>query len=290
MKKLYQIGVDLMVDEDNKIYLIENNTNCFLILPNVHHDLNRNDNESYAIKRYLQSLLPYFKKNNFKNIEYEQLKPKYNKLFKAWELLGYNLHSNEPDVKIIYTYNTKTWKIGDKKELENNIGIYSGTGISLISDFGEYDPNSNTPNFLLKPKNGVAGNGIEMYKQPNKVSKKNYVRQKYIKAKQQNYLLEYNGKELSRFELGSDRLYDIRSIIYISEDGDIIFAGAYKRVSGFSLPNKLPTGKLSDENTKIFLCNTSQQAYRSFMTLKEEMEYKEISLKIGKVIFENYIK
>ena len=65
----------------------------------------------------------------------------------------------------------------------------------------------------------MAGNGIEMYKQPNKVSKKNYVRQKYIKAKQQNYLLEYNGKELSRFELGSDRLYDIRSIIYISEDG-----------------------------------------------------------------------
>ena len=76
MKKLYQIGVDLMVDEDNKIYLIENNTNCFLILPNVHHDLNRNDNESYAIKRYLQSLLPYFKKNNFKKHRIRTVKTK----------------------------------------------------------------------------------------------------------------------------------------------------------------------------------------------------------------------
>ena len=66
MKKLYQIGIDLMVTDEGKIYLIENNTNCFLILPNAHHDLNRNNNESYAIKRYLQSLLPYFKKNNFK--------------------------------------------------------------------------------------------------------------------------------------------------------------------------------------------------------------------------------
>ena len=40
--------------------------------------------------------------------------------------------------------------------------------------------------------------------------------------------------------------------------GDIIFK-YIERVSGFSLPNKLPTGKLSDENTKIFLCNTSQR-------------------------------
>ena len=290
MKKLYQIGIDLMVDDNNKIYLLENNTNCFLILPNARHDLNKNDNEIYAIKRYIQSLLPYFKKNNIKNIQYEKLNPKYIKLFKAWELLGYNLNSNNPDIKIIYTYNTKTWKLGDKKELENNINIYSGTGLTFISDFGEYDSNSNTPNFLLKPKNGVAGNGIEMYKQPNKLEKENYVRQKYIKAKQQNYLLEYDGKELIKFDLGSNRLYDIRSIIYISEDGDIIFTGAYKRVSGFPLPKKLPNGKLSDKDKKIFLCNTSQQAYRSFMTLEEEMKYKEISIKIGKVLFENYIK
>lgn len=290
MKKLYQIGVDLMVTDDGKIYLIENNTNCFLILPNKHHDLNKNKNEYYAIKRYIESLLPYFCKNNVKNIKYEILKPKYNKLFKSWESLGYDLHSLNPDVEIIYTHNTKTKNLGDKKVLEQDIDLYKNTGISFISDFSEHKIVSNTPNFLLKPKNGLAGKGIEMYKQPNKISKENYVRQEYIKSKQQDYLLEYNGKELVKFELGSNRLYDIRSIIYISEDGDIIFSGAYKRVSGYPLPNKLPDGKLSEKNTKIFLCNTSQHAYRSFMEIEEEMEYEEISLKIGKVLYENYIK
>ena len=186
-------------------------------------------------------------------------------MFKAWELLGYNLNSNNPDIKIIYTYNTKTWKLGDKKELENNINIYSGTGITFISDFGEYDSNSNTPNFLLKPKNGVAGNGIEMYKQPNKLEKENYVRQKYIKAKQQNYLLEYDGKELIKFDLGSNRLYDIRSIIYISEDGDIIFTGAYKRVSGFPLPKKLPNGNSGISKAIFGISRTSSSCIVRFL-------------------------
>lgn len=290
MKTLYQIGIDLMVGENGKVYLIENNTNCFLILPNLHHDLNKNENEYYAIKRYIECLKPYLDKHKVKSIKYESYLPKYNKLFKAWNLLGYDLNSKNPDVKIIYTYKPKTWKIGDKKELEKNIHLYSGTGITYISDFGEYDINSNTPNMLLKPKNGVAGNGIEMYKQPIKIDKKDYVRQEYIKAKQQDYLLEYHGDKLIKFDLGSKRLFDIRAIIHISEEGDVIFGGAYKRVSGHPLPDTLPNGKLSDEYTKIFLCNTSQDAHRSFMPIEEELSYKEIVLKIGNVIYKNYIK
>ena len=287
--KIYQIGIDLMESEDKELYLIENNTNCFLILPNAHHDLNTNKNEEYAIKRYIDSLDPFFKKHNLTTISYNYLSPKYTNLFNAWRERGYGVTKKTSGVKIIYRHNPLTRLIGDKKNLEDNYHWYEKVGVKKIPPSFPYD-SSSFPNFLLKPTLGVAGKGIEFYNQRNTIDKPNYVRQGYIKAREQDYLLEWDGQKLNKFSLEGSRIYDIRSLIYISDKGDIIFAGAYKRVSGLPLPTHLPYGKLPNSLTKPFLCNTSQNAYRSFMTLDEEMEYKDISCKIGKVIYDNYIK
>ena len=287
---LYQIGIDLMITDNGDIYLIENNSNCFLTLPTAHHDLNKNKNREYAIKRYIDSLHPFFEKHNITTLFYRTLMSQYVDLYEAWVKKGYKITKKYEEVKIIFRRDPLTDPIDDKQKLEEDYHLYEKIGIKKIPSFNEYSPTSPFPNFLLKPVRGMAGSGIEFYNQKEIIDKKGYVRQGYIKPKEQNYLLEWDGKKLYKFELGENRLFDIRSIIYISDKGDLIFAGTYKRVSGLSLPTEIPYGKLPTALTKPFLCNTSQDAYRSFMTLEEEMEYKEISLNIGKIMYDNYIK
>ena len=288
--KLYQIGIDLMITDNGDMYLIENNDSAFLILPHAHHDLNKNKNREYSIKRYIDSLIPFFKEHNITTLFYRTLMQQYMDLYEAWIKKGYKISKEYEQVQIIFRGDDLTKSIDDKQQLEKDYHLYEKIGIKKIPSFNEYFPNSTFPNFLLKPVRGMAGSGIEFYNQKEIIDKKGYVRQGYVKPKEQNYLLEWNGEELYKWELGENRMFDIRSLIYISDKGDIIFAGAYKRVSGLPIPGELPYGQLPTALTKPFLCNTSQYAYRSFMTLDEEMEYKEISLKIGKILYDNYIK
>lgn len=301
--KAWQFGLDFILDKDNKIYLIEINNGsvpvCGDKLNNkmfFDEDIEGISNYEWTMKRYCEYLVKYLKsvslnEVNFKYLFGDEKKERFKKTLSSHGIkMGYNGIPIFCERDYITKEKNDWWTV-DKKVIKNYSEELKKIGITPIGNIGEYDEKSIFPNFVLKPNSGSQGKNIVFYKQKEIVTKEDFITEEFIiqkpTTKSYNFI---NGKmELKEH---SPRLCDYRARVLIDDLGNVGFLGVYKRTSTVEIPTELSNGEINSKhpNYHVYLCNLSQQANRTLVLEKEEIFWEEISNKLGKTLYELFLK
>ena len=289
--KCWQFGLDFIKDRKGNIYLIEINNAAAPVYYKVGLD-----NYKWQINHYCSYLVKYLKsigltEVNFKYLFGDDKKERFRKtLGKDGIKMSYSGIPLYCERDSITKEKTDWWTV-DKKVIKNYNEELKKIGITPIGKMGKYDKNSCFPNFLIKPYDGLQGNGIVFYKQEESVTKKGFITEEYIQQKPVTESYNFiNGKWVKKIH--PPRLCDYRVRIIIDDLGNVSYLGTYRRTSSVDIPTELPNGEINSRhpNYHVYLCNLSQEANRTLVLEKEEVLWEEISVKLGKMLYKNFLK
>ena len=303
--KAWQFGIDLLLNENGNVHLIEVNNDSVVVLPYsinlIYYDekITGIDNVGYSTKLYAKYLIKYLKSLNINCVKFRfiweykccDIKKMISEELKKEDITvgygGFPIYCEED----LVTNQNNNWWSGNKTIIKDNINHFIKDGITPIGKIGEYKKDSKFPNFLLKPIRGGKGDGIVFYKQKDIIEKEGFITEEFMVAKSVTESYNFiNGRLIKKSH--PPRLCDYRPKIIIDDLGNVAYMGTHRRTSSIDIPNALENGEInsSHPNYDTYLCNASKNAYRTLLTDKEQDFWEEISIKVGKTLYELFLK
>ena len=302
--KAWQFGLDFLITEKGDIHLLEINNSSAFILPfknksgKVVYDEDIKGIQNYEWSRdlYMKYLLKYLRKVEINHIYLkfifiESLKEnireslKKNGIKEGWG--GFPIFA-EIDVA---TEENTGWFSQDKTRLAKDEEKFKETGIKPRRKMAKFDESSPFPNFVVKPKAGACGKGIVFYKQKELVEKEDHVTEEFLLAKPVTESLNFVNGKLEK-STHPPRLCDYRSKLIIDDVGNVFYMGTHRRTSCKNIPETLEIGEINAEHPKYhtYLCNATASAVRTLLLEEDQNFWEEVTLKVGKKIYELYLK
>ena len=302
--KAWQFGLDFLITEKGDIHLLEINNSSAFILPfknksgKVVYDEDIKGIQNYEWSRdlYMKYLLKYLRKVEINHIYLkfifiESLKEnireslKKNGIKEGWG--GFPIFA-EIDVA---TEEKTGWFSQDKTRLLKDEEKFREAGIKPRGKMAEFDESSPFPNFVVKPKDGACGKGVVFYKQKKLVEKENHVTEEFLLAKPVTESLNFINGKLEK-STHPPRLCDYRAKVIIDDVGNVFYMGTHRRTSCKNIPETLEIGEINAEHPKYhtYLCNATASAVRTLLLEEDQNFWEEVTLKVGKKIYELYLK
>ena len=301
--KAWQLGLDFLVGQNGKVYFLECNSSSAVVLHankkgkmHFDEDIKGINNYDWSIDLYCDYLIKFLKSINVKHIKYRFMFNDYLIERISKRLLKHNISITATGLPIfcekdyITKENTDYWCV-NKTTIKNDIHHFIPAGITPIGKKGKYDKSSPFPNFLIKPINEQQGKGIVFYKQEEIVEKSGFITEEFMVAKSVNSSLNYINDKLVEKQ-HSPRLCDYRAKIIIDNLGNVGYVGTHRRTSCIDIPDNLSFGEINKNHPKYhtYLCNASAKAVRTLLLEKEQKFWKDLSIKVGKILYKLYIK